>query len=139
MSVAHQTAQVVYWHRDMPPLDADAIGVHTVEATSSRVPQTMARRDELWNRCCAELMAQARTRLEQEVARLGGTYARVLEEFIDVRHDDATGEAWLHGRFDYVLYGRSQQPVTARMEPEHERASVVRDSRNSAGPRDGGL
>ena len=47
-----------------------------------------------------------RARLEQEVARLGGLYAHVVEESIDSRRDDATGEAWLHGRFGYVLYGR---------------------------------
>ena len=53
-------------------------------------------------------MAQALTRLEQEVRRLGGHYAHVLSESIDTRHNDATGEAWLHGTFGYVLLG---QPV----------------------------
>jgi hypothetical protein len=48
-------------------------------------------------------MAATRSRLEQEIARLGGSYAHVLNESIDSRHDDATGEAWLHGRFSYVL------------------------------------
>jgi hypothetical protein len=51
-----------------------------------------------------ELRAQARRRLEQEVARLGGHYAHVLSEAIDTHHDDATAEAWLHGRFTYMLY-----------------------------------
>jgi hypothetical protein len=53
-----------------------------------------------------ELIAQARECLEQEVARLGGHYAHVLDESVDSRHDDVTGEAWLHGRFTYMLYSR---------------------------------
>ncbi len=43
--------KVVYWHRDLPPLDAEVIGEHTLEAASSRVPGTLAHRDELWDRC----------------------------------------------------------------------------------------
>jgi uncharacterized protein (DUF2384 family) len=49
-------------------------------------------------------MANTRTRLAQEVSRLGGHYAHVLDEAIDIRHDDAVVEAWLHGRFAYMLY-----------------------------------
>jgi hypothetical protein len=75
-----------------------------VEAVSKRVPSTIAHRDELWNRCYEDLMAQARARLKQEIHRLGGNFAHVLDESIDSRHDDVTGESWLHGRFTYVLY-----------------------------------
>jgi hypothetical protein len=96
--------KVTYWHRDLPPLDADAMDEHTLEATSIRVPGTLGHRDELWDRCREDLMAQANARLEQEVARLGGDYAHVLGESIDSRRDDAAGEAWLHGRFTYMLY-----------------------------------
>ena len=77
---------------------------HVVEASSGRVSSTLAHRDELWTRCHADLMAQAHARLEQEVARLGGRYAHVLNESIDPHHDAATGEAWLQGRFTYMLY-----------------------------------
>jgi hypothetical protein len=49
-------------------------------------------------------MAQVRIRLEQEVTRLGGNYAHVLNESVDSKHDEVTGEAWLHGRFTYMLY-----------------------------------
>ena len=94
----------IYWHRDLPPLSAEAMGEHVVEAVSKRVPGTIAHRDELWDQCYEDLMAQARTRLEQEILRLGGTFAHVLDESIDSRHDDATAENWLHGRFTYVLY-----------------------------------
>jgi hypothetical protein len=103
--------KVVYWHRELPPLDAELIAEHTVEATSSRVPATIARRAELWDRCYRELMTTAENRLEQEVVRLGGDFAHVHDEAIDPKHDDAAGEAWLHGRFTYMLYRRPQ--VTA--------------------------
>ena len=99
--------KIVYWHRELPPLDAEAIGEHTVEATSGRVPGTLAHRDELWDRCHDELMTETHARLAQEVARLGGHYAHVLGESIDSRHDEASGESWLQGRFTYVLYRRS--------------------------------
>jgi hypothetical protein len=98
--------KIVYWHRDLPPLEAELIGEHTVEATSSRVPGTIAHRDELWDRCYRELMVAAESRLVQEVARLGGDFAHVHDEAIDPRHDDAAGEAWLHGCFNYMLYRR---------------------------------
>ena len=98
--------KTVYWHRDLPPLDAELIAEHTVEASSSRVAGTLSHRDELWGHCYQELMANPQTRLAQEVSRLGGHYAHVLDEAIDIRHDDAIGEAWLHGRFAYMMYRR---------------------------------
>jgi hypothetical protein len=97
---------IIYWHRELPPSGAQAMDEHVLEAVSSRIPGTLAHRDELWDRCYDELMAQARERLEQEVARLGGHYAHVLDESVDSRHDDVAGEAWLHGRFTYMLYSR---------------------------------
>ena len=63
-------------------------------------------RDEVWDRCYHELMTRTQERLVQEVARLGGHYAHVHEESIDTRRDDASGEAWLHGCFSYMLYRR---------------------------------
>ena len=98
-------SKTIYWHRELPPIDAIPIGEHTVEATSHRVRDTIEGREELW---CGDgkhdLMRQAGCRLEQEVARLGGRYAHVLDESIDTRHDASSGEAWLHGRFTYMLY-----------------------------------
>ena len=96
--------KTVYWHRDLPPLDAEVMGEHTVEAVSGRVPGTLSHRDEIWDRCYQELMTNTHDRLEQEMARLGGRYAHILHESVDSRHDDRLGEAWLHGRFAYVLY-----------------------------------
>lgn len=96
--------QVVYWHRELPPLEAEAAGEHTIEAASARVPDTIAHRDELWASCRDDLMAQAGRRLLEEISRLGGRCAHVLAESIDTRHDTVTGEAWLRGRFTYMLY-----------------------------------
>jgi hypothetical protein len=99
-------SKVVYWHRDLPPIDAEPVAEYTVEATSSRVPGTISHRDELWNHCYAELMTSAEARLLAEVARLGGDCAHVQAEAIDSKRDDATDQAWLHGRFSYVLFRR---------------------------------
>jgi hypothetical protein len=104
-----EIAPVVYWHRDLPPTSAVVLGEGILEATSGRVLGTLANRDQLWDRCYTELMAQARARLEQEVRRLGGQYAHVLSESIDTRRNDATGEAWLHGTFGYVRLGHPTQ------------------------------
>ena len=98
------SSQTIYWHRDLPPLNAEIAGEHTIEATSARVPGTLVHRSDLWDQCYRDLMAQTSVRLEQEMTRLGGKYAHVLNESIDPRHDDVTGEAWLHGRFTYMLY-----------------------------------
>lgn len=95
---------MIYWHRELPPAEAEPMGEHTVEATSARVPTTLAHRDELWNRCYEDLMTQSRARLEQEVIRLGGNDAHVLNESVDSRHDDTKGESWLHGCFTHMLY-----------------------------------
>lgn len=103
----HNT-KIVYWHRELPPLEAELVAEHTVEANSSRVPGTIAHRDELWDQCYRQLMANAESRVIQEVARLGGHYAHVHHETLDVKHDDVAGEAWLHGRFGYMLYRRPQ-------------------------------
>jgi hypothetical protein len=111
--IAPAPSHAVYWHRELPPHDAEPIGSHTIEAVSDRVPGTIAHRDEIWNRCYRELMDRAGLRLEQEIARLGGDCAHVLGETLEPRHDDRTGEAWIYGRFDYELYRRAA--VNARV------------------------
>ena len=94
----------IFWHRELPPLDANVMGDHIVEATSMHVSGRIDRRDALWTECEHDLMAKAEARITEEIARLGGRYAHVREEHIDSRHNDATGEAWLAGRFAYTLY-----------------------------------
>ena len=116
--------QVAYWHRELPPLDAEILAEHTIEATSCRVPGTIAHRDDLWRTCYENLMAQTRIRLEQEVARLGGHYAHVFDEAIDIRRDEAKGEAWLRGRFSYVLYRRPSATAYSPGSHEHRNGSL---------------
>lgn len=99
-------AKLVFWHRELPPLEAEPVADHTLEANSGRVPGTLAHRDELWDHCYRELMANAESRLVQEIERLGGDYAHVHDEAIDPKHDDGAREAWLHGRFSYMLFRR---------------------------------
>jgi hypothetical protein len=107
MTASHDNEEIiVYWHRELPPVDAEPVAEHTVEARSSRVPGTLAHRDELWDQCYRELMTNTKNRLVEEVERLGGHYAHVHDEAITPKHDEAAGEAWLHGRFTYVLYRR---------------------------------
>ena len=94
----------VYWHRELPPLESEMVGEHVVEATSSRVPSSFAHGGELWDRAYRELMENAETRMRQEIDRLAGRYAHVVDECIDSRRDEVAGEAWLHGLFTYALY-----------------------------------
>ena len=103
---ANQEARCIYWHRDLPPINAEMLGEHVIEATSSRVRASFAYRDERWESCYRDLMEHTNTRLKQEIDRLGGHYAHVVEESILSRHDEATGTAWLKGRFKYMLYRR---------------------------------
>jgi hypothetical protein len=104
--------QVVFWHRELPPIEAAVMGEHTVEANSNRVAGTIGHRSDLWDSCYRELMANAESRIVTEIARLGGRYAHVRSESIGVKHDDAAGEAWLHGTFTYVTYS-SGVPVAS--------------------------
>jgi hypothetical protein len=100
--------KVVYWHEELPPLDGEAMQEDMIEAVSDRVHGAIERHGELWHRCYATLMQHTQFRLEQEIARLGGHYAHVIDEHVDSRRNDATGESWLHGSFSYVLYRRTQ-------------------------------
>ena len=106
-----QALKIVFWHREMPPIDAEVMAEHTVEANSSRVAGTLAHRDDLWDRCYQELMANAHSRIVNEIARLEGSYAHVISESICAKHDYAGGEAWLHGTFTYVLYRAGEVTV----------------------------
>jgi hypothetical protein len=106
--------KTIYWHRQLPPVAAEFIDEHTIEATSSHVAASLATRDHLWDRCYRELMTVACLRLEQEVTRLDGDYAHVRTESIDTRRNEATGEAWLHGRFGYALLKDGADPTDIR-------------------------
>lgn len=103
--------KTVFWHRELPPIDSELMAEHSIETNSSRVAGTLAHRNELWDQCYQELMTTAESRLADEVTRLGGHFAHVHGESIGAKHDDAAGEAWLHGTFTYVLY---RQPAMSR-------------------------
>jgi hypothetical protein len=106
MIPSEESRKVVYWHEELPPLQGELMQEHVIEAMSDRVAGALERHGELWQRCYATLMEHTCHRLEQEVTRLGGDYAHVLDEHVDSRRDDASGESWLHGRFSYMLYRR---------------------------------
>ena len=106
MSAALDTGKTVYWHRELPPLEGEILGEHVLEAKSDRVTGSIERYGELWDGCHTALMRHASERFAQEIARLGGHYAHVLDEHIDSRRNDVTNESWLDGRFNYVLYRR---------------------------------
>jgi hypothetical protein len=93
----------------LPPVRSEMMHEHVIEAVSDRISGSIERHGELWERCYDALMERTRFRIEQEVKRLGGDYAHVLYEHIDSRRDDAKGESWLHGSFNYVLYRRTQE------------------------------
>ena len=97
--------RTVYWHRQLPPLDAEPVDEHTVEADSARIAGQFTHRDDrLWANCEEDLTREAGVRLDQEAQRLGGRYARILDEHIEPKFDDVHSEAWLHGRYTYMLY-----------------------------------
>ena len=100
----------IYWHRELPPDDAEALGEHVLEATSDHVTGTITHGDEQWRTCYESLMAHVRARFAEEVMRLGGTCAHVLKEHIEPRHNDAAGDGWLYGRFEYVLFRGASKP-----------------------------
>ena len=95
--------RIVFWHAELPPLDMRTISEHALEANSIRVHTHLEFTGELWDFCYESLMAEARRRLEQEVARLGGRCAHVLSESVMPQHDERRGEGWLHGQFTYAL------------------------------------
>ena len=41
-------SQTVFWHRELPPLDAEPVGEHTVEATSEHVHGSISHGDVRW-------------------------------------------------------------------------------------------
>ena len=104
----------VFWHRELPPLEAELVAEHTVEVTSARVAGTISHRDELWDRCYDELAANVHDRLAREIARLGGDFAHVHGESIDIRHDEAAGlppmRRALPGSVDHVSEPSSTTP-----------------------------
>ena len=40
--------KIAYWHRELPPLNTEPLGEHTVEANSMRVAGGLAHGGDLW-------------------------------------------------------------------------------------------
>jgi hypothetical protein len=94
----------IYWHRDLPPLREEPAGEYIVEAESQPIPSGEASRRALWDQCHQNLIDHATDRLGQELSRLGGTSAHVVEADIREKRDPVAGTLKLLGRFTYVLY-----------------------------------
>jgi hypothetical protein len=107
MSNVTDDPKVVFWHRELPPADGEPMAEHVVEALSDRVLGSIERHGASWHQCYGSLMAHTTERLAQEIARLGGHYAHVLDEHVESHRDDAANESWLKGRFNYMLYRRT--------------------------------
>lgn len=97
-------SKVIFWRRELPPLSEQIEGEHEVEAESPRLHCDYGNRQALWGTCYPLLLEQAEKRISEEVARLGGSCAHVLDEAITAKLDDAQAEFALHGRFRYVMY-----------------------------------
>lgn len=98
-------AKIVYWRRELPPLSERIEGEHEVEADSPATHfESGVARQLLWGASYPKLLEQAEARIAQEVARLGGSCAHVVDEVITAKVDDANALFALHGRFRYVMY-----------------------------------
>lgn len=95
--------QRVFFGRDLPPLGEVVEGEHTIEADSPALPID-ACHDALWDDGSSALQTEVTRRIEQELLRLGGSCAHVVEARLEPKVDYATGKMWLHGRYAYVLY-----------------------------------
>jgi len=102
--------EIIYWHRELAPLSEQMEGVHEVTACSERVHFDWADHSTLWKRCHDDLMPRGEDRIRQEVHRLGGSCAHVLEEQFTSKRDDATQEFWLEGRFRFMMYVHPPAP-----------------------------
>jgi hypothetical protein len=95
---------IVYWRRDLPPMSEQIEGTHEVEAESPHIHYDFGRRAEMWAKCYGPLQLEAEERIRQEVLRLGGSCAHVVDEAIRSKTNDAEGLFWLRGRFRFVMY-----------------------------------
>jgi hypothetical protein len=101
---------IVYWHRDLPPLDAELVAEHTVEASSSRVSGTLEHREELWDQCHQELMTNTTNRLVEEVARSADNAYGARRSDQPQGMPTWRARAWMHRGFTYMLYRRGRLP-----------------------------
>lgn len=67
---------IMFWHRELAPLDAEPVSEHVAEADSPRMQ--------------------------------GHSSIAASSESVDSRHDEATGEVWLHGSVRFLLLRRQR-------------------------------
>jgi len=79
-------------------------GTYEVEAESPRIDYDLTHRSELWKQSYPPLLEAAERRATQELVRLGGSCAHIIDEQIVAKIDDTTGTFWLHGGFRFVMY-----------------------------------
>ncbi|MEO8706020.1 MAG: hypothetical protein ABI867_38680 [Kofleriaceae bacterium] len=97
--------KIVYWRRELPPLSEQIEGEHEIEADSPAIHyDSGSARQLLWGACYPMLLDHAEARMVQEVVRLGGSCAHVVDEKITAKVDDASAMFSLHGRFRYVMF-----------------------------------
>lgn len=97
-------SQVVYWRRELPPLSEQIEGEHDLEAESPHLHYELGDRQLMWSKCYPLLLEQAESRIRQELTRLHGSCAHVVDEQITAKVDDAQSLFWLRGRFQFVMY-----------------------------------
>ena len=67
------SAPSVFWHRDLPPREGEAIGEHTTEAASMRVSGPLAHGDGMWGQCYEDLIASRKRGSNRRSFALAGT------------------------------------------------------------------
>ncbi len=94
----------IFWHGDLPPLEAEMLDEHWVVARSDAVKYRFDHKTELWAQCVDSLRVNLEHRLGQEIRRLGGDYAHILDERVVPKIDHESDTYCLEGRYDYVLF-----------------------------------
>ena len=61
----------IFWHADLPPLEAELVDEYRVIARSERIEYRFDRRTELWHRCVDSLRENLEHRIGQELDRMG--------------------------------------------------------------------
>jgi hypothetical protein len=94
----------VYFHRAWPPVDARPVGEGFVEARTTPVRSSHDERTAHWAAAQTELDALSRSRIEQELDRLGADFAHVFEEHVEDHVDPGADTFQLRGRYRFVTY-----------------------------------
>ena len=100
--------QVVYWRQELPPLSEMLEGEHEIETESQHVHYSVGGREAMWSACYGLLQTATEERLRQELGRLGGSCAHIVDEQVTARTDDASAMFWLRGRYRFLMYRHPQ-------------------------------